>query len=288
VKFLQLNLNHCRAAQDLLSQTAIEQRIDIAILSEPYKAKPEGVWQQSADGGAAIWSCGQPPEHLSQRASRPGYARAKCQATTIYSCYLPPSMHIDAFKDVIQEIAQDARGRSPVIIAGDFNAWHTFATAGVASIIDLTFVSSAISHDASWGVSDAYTGSDHEAILCTVGAPEGTTRTLLRPRKAYRPDTLRTQAFANALDGMSAEALGEANEAANQIAAALEHACDQSMRLRGTCRRNQRPTFWWSDEIADFRSKCLHARRQMTRARGSSRLVECCEAIREAKRECFL
>ncbi|KAH8303893.1 hypothetical protein KR059_009212, partial [Drosophila kikkawai] len=87
--------------------------------------------------------------------------------------------------------------------------------------------------------------------------------------------------------------------AANQIAAALEHACDQSMRLRGTCRRNQRPTFWWSDEIADLRSKCLHARRQMTRARGSSRLVECSEAyksarralklaIREAKRECFL
>ncbi|XP_041632411.1 uncharacterized protein [Drosophila kikkawai] len=120
VKFLQLNLNHCRAAQDLLSQTAIEQRIDIAILSEPYKAKPEGVWQQSADGGAAIWSCGQPPEHLSQRASIPGYARAKCQATTIYSCYLPPSMHIDAFKDVIQEIAQDARGRSPVFGPGPY------------------------------------------------------------------------------------------------------------------------------------------------------------------------
>nr|XP_041633179.1 uncharacterized protein LOC121503116 [Drosophila kikkawai] len=65
------------------------------------------------------------PGHLSQRASRPGYARAKVQATTIYSCYLAPSLHIDAFRDILQEIARDARGRSPVLIAGDFNAWST-------------------------------------------------------------------------------------------------------------------------------------------------------------------
>ncbi|KAH8280808.1 hypothetical protein KR054_010264, partial [Drosophila jambulina] len=76
-------------------------------------------------------------------------------------------------------------------------------------------------------------------------------------------------------------------------------ACDQSMRQRGTCRRNQTPTFWWIDEIAELRSTCLPARRQMTRARGSSQVVEYGEAnkaarkalktaIREAMRNCFL
>jgi len=38
VKVLQLNLNHCRAAQDLLAQTVIEQQAEVATLREPYKA----------------------------------------------------------------------------------------------------------------------------------------------------------------------------------------------------------------------------------------------------------
>ncbi|XP_070142288.1 uncharacterized protein [Drosophila kikkawai] len=320
------------AAQDLLLQTVSEVAADVAILSEPYKAREGGAWAKDRSGKAALWLYGDGQRRMSNILSADGFVRAEVSGFCIYSCYLAPSLPLDAFSRILDNLCSDMRGRAKVVVGGDFNAWalewgsvstnargravmeafastdvvllsdgmrHTFARAGAASIIDLTFVSSAISHDANWEVSDAYTGSDHEAILCTVGAPEGNTRTLPRPRRAYRPDTLRTQAFANALDGLSAEALGEANEAANQIAAALEHACDQSMRLRGTCRRNQRPTFWWSDEIADLRSKCLHARRQMTRARGSSRLVECSEAyksarralklaIREAKRECFL
>jgi len=82
VKVLQLNLNYCRAAQDLLAQTVIKQQAEVAILSEPYKDKHEVVWQHSSDGGAAIWSCGQPPGHLSQRASRAGYTRAKIKGIT--------------------------------------------------------------------------------------------------------------------------------------------------------------------------------------------------------------
>jgi len=35
VKVLQLNLNHCTAAQDLLAQAVIEQQAEVAILSEP-------------------------------------------------------------------------------------------------------------------------------------------------------------------------------------------------------------------------------------------------------------
>ncbi|KAH8317374.1 hypothetical protein KR059_012815, partial [Drosophila kikkawai] len=86
---------------------------------------------------------------------------------------------------------------------------------------------------------------------------------------------------------------------ANQTAALVEYACDRSMRLRGAFRWNKRPMFWWSDTIADLRSICLRARRHMTRARGSSRVAECSEAyrkarkalkiaIRDAKRDSFL
>ncbi|KAH8286691.1 hypothetical protein KR054_002129, partial [Drosophila jambulina] len=204
-----------------------------------------------------------------------GFVRAEVSGYCIYSCYLAPSLPLEAFSRILDGLCCDLRGRANVVVGGDFNAWalewgstttnargravleafastdvvllndgmrHTFARAGASSIIDLTFVSSAISHDARWSVSDVYTG-----------APEGYTRSTRRPTKAYRPDTLRTQAFANALEGISADAQGGANETANHIAACLEHACDQSMRQRGTCRRNQTPTFWWNDEIADLR-----------------------------------
>ncbi|XP_070854985.1 uncharacterized protein [Drosophila suzukii] len=50
VKVIQLNLNHCRAAQDLLAQTVIEQQDEVSILSEPYKDKHEGVWQPHMEG----------------------------------------------------------------------------------------------------------------------------------------------------------------------------------------------------------------------------------------------
>ncbi|XP_070144861.1 uncharacterized protein [Drosophila kikkawai] len=271
-----------RAAQDLLSQTAIEQRIDIAILSEPYKAKPEGVWQQSADGGAAIWSCGQPPEHLSQRASRPGYARAKCQATTIYSCYLPPSMHIDAFKDVIQEIAQDARGRSPVIIAGDFNAWSTtwgstattqrgtalldalatldvcllndggkctYSKAGRESIIDLTFASPELTRSVYWEVTDLLTYSDHAAIVIKTSH---SLPSLPNRQPAYKVGTLNVEELLENMDGNTIS--GDANTCADEVSARIKTACDAAMES-STRGQGRRPVPWWNQEIATARKE---------------------------------
>jgi len=172
VKVLQLTPKHCRAAQDLLAQTVIEHQADVSLLNEPYKVKHEGVWQHSSDGRAVKWICGQPPGHLSQRASRTGYPRAKIKGLTIYSCYIVPSVQIREFRAIMQEIADDARGGPPILIAGDFNAWSTtwdsasttqrgtilleavasinvcllnegnrptFSKSGLESIIDLTF-----------------------------------------------------------------------------------------------------------------------------------------------------
>ncbi|XP_070144983.1 uncharacterized protein [Drosophila kikkawai] len=314
-----------KAAQDLLSQTAIEQRIDIAILSEPYKAKPEGVWQKSADGGAAIWSCGQPPEHLSQRASRPGYARAKCQATTIYSCYLPPSMHIDAFKDVIQEIAQDARGRSPVIIAGDFNAWSTtwgstattqrgtalldalatldvcllndggkctYSKAGRESIIDLTFASPELTRSVYWEVTDLLTYSDHAAIVIKTSH---SLPSLPNRQPAYKVGTLNVEELLENMDGNTIS--GDANTCADEVSARIKTACDAAMES-STRGQGRRPVPWWNQEIATARKECISARRRCQRSRGRP-MQELFEAryrerkkalkvaIRASKRECF-
>ncbi|XP_041632305.2 uncharacterized protein [Drosophila kikkawai] len=325
VKFLQLNLNHCRAAQDLLSQTVFEEEIDIAVLSEPYKSKAEGVWQQSADGGAAVWSCGQSPGHLSQRASRPGYARAKVQATTIYSCYLAPSLHIDAFRDILQEIARDARGRSPVLIAGDFNAWSTawgsskttqrgtilldalatldvcllndvarctYSKAGRESIIDLTFASPELCRTSHWKVTDLLTYSDHAAIITqTMHSQQGPS---LR-QSAYKVHTLNADTLLSSMDGNVIT--GDANTCADILAARIKAACDAAM-ASSTRGNGRRPVPWWNHEISVARSECLSARRRCQRSRGrpTQALFETCYkekkkalkiAIKTSKSRCF-
>ena len=50
MKLIQLNLNHCRAAHDLLHQTIREQQVDVAILSEQYKNKTTGAWISDLSG----------------------------------------------------------------------------------------------------------------------------------------------------------------------------------------------------------------------------------------------
>uniref|UniRef100_A0ABD2W2F1 Uncharacterized protein n=1 Tax=Trichogramma kaykai TaxID=54128 RepID=A0ABD2W2F1_9HYME len=56
MRILQLNLNHCEAAQDLLCDTISKLRIDVAILCEQYKnLTPPNKWLADADGQAAIW-----------------------------------------------------------------------------------------------------------------------------------------------------------------------------------------------------------------------------------------
>ncbi|KAH8318622.1 hypothetical protein KR059_003836, partial [Drosophila kikkawai] len=303
MQLIQLNLNHCRAAQDLLTQTVREVAADVAILSEPYRVSVGGEWAKDRSGKAALWLCGGRRLRMSNILAADGFVRAEIGGYCVYSCYLAPKV----FSRILDDLSSDLRGRHKVIVGGDFNAWaqecgsvstnargravlEAFASTDVVLLNDgerHTFVragAGAISQTARWGICHAYTGSDHEAIICSVGGPAEDTRAAPRPSKAYRPDTLCTQAFTNALDGMAAEVTGGANEIANRIAATLEHACDQSMRQRGSFRGNHRPVFWWSDAIADLRATCLRARRQLTRARGTSRVAERSEVYRTARK----
>uniref|UniRef100_A0ABD2VWL5 CCHC-type domain-containing protein n=1 Tax=Trichogramma kaykai TaxID=54128 RepID=A0ABD2VWL5_9HYME len=64
MRILQLNLNHCETAQDLLCDTISRLRIDVAILCEQYKnLAPPNTWLADADGQAAIWVQGGIPVH---------------------------------------------------------------------------------------------------------------------------------------------------------------------------------------------------------------------------------
>ena len=237
-KVVQINLNHCQVAQDLLPKIVLEEKADIAIVSEQYRDLSNQNWVRDTTSKAAIWVCGD--LHISKKMADPNpcFTWVEVAGIRIYSCYLPPSLTIEEFLRSLDSIATSTRASQlPVVIAGDFNAWATewgstktnhrgqalldvfatleveiantgtrppYAKAGKSSIIDLTFVDPRLMGDRlDWSVRDCYTGSDHFAIVYHLR------RTARRPKNPRRgkwaPATFDCEAFRCTLDGVVVE-----------------------------------------------------------------------------------
>ncbi|XP_070132564.1 uncharacterized protein [Drosophila bipectinata] len=120
---LQLNLNHCRAAQDVLAQTVREAKADLAHLSEPHRAGSDNLWAVDLSGMAAIWSCSATVATMHSVHSAEGYVWAGIGGAWLYSCYLAPSSTSNEFERIMDCLGNDIRDRSDVFVAEDFNAW---------------------------------------------------------------------------------------------------------------------------------------------------------------------
>lgn len=198
MKFIQININHCAAAQDLLTQTISELKIDIAIISEQYKDLEKNVWEKDLSGRAAVWACGTLAIEEGMKHPREGFSRIKIGGIYVYSCYISPNIGLPEFKGIIENLVYDASRHNPIIIGGDFNAsatdWgcqrtnnrgrvlleafaqldlvllntgnvQTFRRHGYGSIVDITYISNTLTRNVQWEVSEQYTHSDHQAIL---------------------------------------------------------------------------------------------------------------------------
>ena len=202
LKIIQINLNHCEAAQDLLIQTVREEKVDVVIVADQYRNLDGLSWKTDAANSAAIWACGKHPIQEVMKDPEETFVRVKISGIYFYSCYMPPSMPHEDFERILDRIVEDAKNRSPVAIAGDFNAWAvewgsketkkrgqtlleafsvldlvllndgekpTFIRGEASSMIDLTFVSSNLLKGITcWKVSDTCTLSDHCAITWRV------------------------------------------------------------------------------------------------------------------------
>ncbi|KAH8331310.1 hypothetical protein KR074_010164, partial [Drosophila pseudoananassae] len=135
---------------------------------------------------AAIWSCGAAGATMHSVHSAEGFVRARIGGAWLYSCYMAPSITTIEFERMMDFLGNDIKGRSDVLVAGDFNAWaqdwgcprtnargrvvretfasldlvllnegnqHTFSRAGAGSIIDLTFASPSLANGANWRIS---------------------------------------------------------------------------------------------------------------------------------------
>lgn len=52
-----------------------------------------------------------------------GYVEARVDSVYVFSCYAPPSLNLQEFRQLIANIRADARMYKPYIIVGDFSAW---------------------------------------------------------------------------------------------------------------------------------------------------------------------
>ncbi|KAH8273537.1 hypothetical protein KR026_004752, partial [Drosophila bipectinata] len=261
MQVIQLNLNHCRAAQDLLRHTVGEVNADIAILSEPYSAGPGEEWATNNQGKAAIWICNSSAEGPCQEGKGEGFVRIQWGGTWVYSCYLAPSLSLDAYCKALEELAVDARGKHR-------SGGETYNRAGAGSIIDLTFVSSSLARTSKWEIADIYTASDHEAILCSLGTSQAIS-SISPCGKAFRQDTLDVQQLETHMRTAELDLHETANESAEALATVLDAAYKASMMERTNFARHHKLAPWWTSQVSSLRKECLRSRRSLQRARGT-------------------
>jgi len=203
VKFLQCNMNHCRAAMDLLAQFELEQQIGISIVSEPHNIPDDNTWfRNSRDTVAVHWNC-----HCFESAGilirgQGLYSVAvKWRRFAVVACYISPKVDDNEYSRFLNEldsVVEELESRY-TIIAGDFNAKNRMWGARITnsrgekisrwaaskdlrllnegtsptcvrhhgdSIIDLTWSTADMySQIYEWKVLEEYTHSDHMYIM---------------------------------------------------------------------------------------------------------------------------
>jgi hypothetical protein len=297
MEVIQLNMNHCKLAQDLLWQNMAESCCNVALVSDPHKNPLNGMWVSDKNNSAAISVS---PETLIQEvvsSDHEGFVVTRIRGVYFCSCYAPPRWTIDEFEEMLDALVKVVLGKTPIVIGGDFNAWAmewgsrttnqrgqsfleamarldvciancgsmpTFQKNGGESIIDVTLLSPSLISKAEWKVTNEYTGSDHHMIRFKVDT--GKPRAMCNYSSGVRWKTK------NLNEGLLCASFGLATRnkgvlLPTELTLHVIDACDMSMPRQVAYQRQRKSAFWWNDDIAACRAKCIKARRRAQRAR---------------------
>lgn len=312
---IQLNLNHCETAQQLLWQFIAEKDCDVAILSDPYRVPAgNGNWISDRTKSVAIWATGQYPiQEAVSSAEEDGFVIAKINGIYFCSVYAPPRWTLDRFVQTLDKILDKLSGLNPVVVAGDFNAWSTqwgsrttntrglnllealarlnvelanvgdvstFRRNGVSSIIDVTFCSPSLLSNMDWRVDEGHTNSDHQAVCYSINhGSRGTLRPAPSSTRGWKTAQFNRELFLEVLR----RERNTLDLSSDELMAVLTRACDASMQRKMQGKGKRSPVYWWSETIADLRSACHRARRRFQRARTTEQREIRREAYKAAK-----
>lgn len=131
-KIIQVNLNHCRKAQDCLVQEMAQTDCGLGILSEPHNARESPKMAVSQDGLAAItWRDAANSSSMVPFSKGLGFIAVKWGPIAVVSVYLSPSLGPGRYAGRLEVVGRQLRKLSPgpIIVAGDFNtksgAWRS-------------------------------------------------------------------------------------------------------------------------------------------------------------------
>ncbi|KAL4082656.1 hypothetical protein QTP88_029717 [Uroleucon formosanum] len=288
-----------------MAQTADETGADVLIVSEPASHYgQEDRWCFSTDRKAAVGIARLSAIRQDDRGSGHGFAWMAFGALTVFSCYLRPGATLQEFCNFLGQLetAIRSRGRAPIVLAGDFNAWNvewgsrvnnprggplsdlaaslglilantgsapTFERGAYNSVIDLTFYRGV--QLAGWHVPDSETLSDHNYVRFNTSDRPQAVAPADPPVNAHRGwstrkldrDALMRHLTSVRLLVRGGEASGEkALAAAEAMDSLLVGACEASMPRKTTGPQGRRPAYWWSDGIAELRRQSLALRRR--------------------------
>ena len=125
LKFLQVNLENSKLAQNLLWQFVAERGIHVVIASEYYNVTGVQGWYTDRTGLAAIGVCPECPIAPGEVESGEGYVAVKMADMVVYSCYFSPNRPFPEYEDFLNKLEESLSRRQgeKFIVAGDFNAW---------------------------------------------------------------------------------------------------------------------------------------------------------------------
>uniref|UniRef100_A0ABD2X2A2 Endonuclease/exonuclease/phosphatase domain-containing protein n=1 Tax=Trichogramma kaykai TaxID=54128 RepID=A0ABD2X2A2_9HYME len=261
----------------MLCDTISRLRIDEAILCEQYKnLAPPNTWLNDADGQAAIWVQGGTPVQERPARVHSYFTCARIGGIFYFSVYAPPRLSGIEFSALHANITEEARGKRPLVIAEDFEAWSTewgcratrpratilldslalldavLLNTGVvptfngrqgSSVVDLTFVSESLAPRVlSWTVSGSFTHSNHQAIVFEIEDAGTSTRPSTRQSCRWNARTLDADRFSVVVSGASV-APGTAEDTASSLIDVITGACDASM-TKANPRRRREPVYW--------------------------------------------
>lgn len=311
IKFIQINLNHCCEAQNLLQQEMISQQIEIAIISEPYRNINAPEWIGDVKGKVAVWWN---PRLLSSSCVAchrgDGYVLTKIKDMIIISVYNSPKSDLEKMLEEITEHIAQIKYKN-IIVAGDFNArsvlWEDRITnangeilemwadqmdlrllneGGIPtcsrpqgeSIIDLTWVTPAlINRIQDWKVLESTESySDHNYITFKLTnnyfKPGDEQRKTINMFPRWSFQKMDVEKFAASIE-LICQNTDFSRLTLKESVKKLNNIVTEACNYSTPRQKNSThtQTYWWNEKIAKLRTECTKKRRNLTRTKKKMR-----------------
>lgn len=319
LRLLQVNLNRCRKAMDMLNHICSKERIDIAIVQEPNKnmTKDNIRWITDENINAAFYIANKRMD-IKLICEGNGFVEIETSGIKLLSCYISPNCSTQEFERNLTDIKYTVGKMQSAVIGGDFNAkatlWGsektdvrgniltewlaendlilaniggraTFERGSSTSIIDLTLTTKDIHRRLKeWRVSEEENLSDHNNIRYEINITQNEQKTKTEITNKWKYSSQRKEDVINALD--KATKTLTKKDSIYRVQTAITKVCKETLTKKHI--KGHHPVYWWTKEIDIVRKECIKCRRSIYRMRKKepdNRLAEIVQEYKTKKSE---